>query len=249
MIKLTPSERLLVESGINHYKVVGPGLIWLGPWQRARARLFIGPQGQTVRLNQVRTREEIPVNVTVQVLYRINPDLFSQELLPRLPILNQGGWQGILQWRTESVLRPLLAGYPWQRLNGEEVQQRLERQLTCTLADRLQKIALDIMSVSLVKIELDEDVQRTIIRAERDVIEARGRVMVLKEYFETFGHNLPQVMPHIIQWELLNLLHKNGQPQLLLAMSGLSAQSSAPEAELPPPVYQIKLPLPQEQEG
>ncbi len=242
-MKLSPNERLLVESGINHFRVVGPGLVWLAPWQRARARLFIGPQGQSIRLNEVRTREDIPVNVTIQVLYRVNPDLFGEELLPKLPALNAGGWQGMLQWRTEAILRPLLAGYPWRGLNSEELQQRLEQQLGLTLADRLKKVGLDLLSVSLVKTELDPALQQTIIRAERDQIEARGRALVLREYLQTFGPNLPYAMPHIVQWELLNLLHKNGQTQFLLSAAGLTPGGPVSEAALPQPVLQFKLPL------
>jgi hypothetical protein len=98
----------------------------------------------------------------------------------------------------------------------------LERQLTQTLADYLKVIGLNITSVCLIKTELPDNLQRTIVQAERDGLEPRGRASVLKEYFDIFGNNLAQAMPYIVQWELLNALHKNGQPQVLLTSSALS---------------------------
>jgi hypothetical protein len=243
MVKLNPDERLLIESGTNHYKVVGPGQIWLAPWQRVLTTLYIGPKDQTFQFNEVYTAEEVPVNVIVQMLYRVDPDLFSVVLFPRIPALNEGGWQNILRQQSEYVLRRLLVGYPRCDLRQQAIQQRLERQLTQTLADHLERIALDIISVCLVKIELPADLQETIIQAEQDGIETRGRATVLREYSDIFGQDLSQAMPYIIQWELLNLLHKNGNPQLLLTSSGLSLGTHLTDTTLTHPIFETKMPL------
>jgi hypothetical protein len=133
----------------------------------------------------------------------------------------------------------------WQALGHEEVQKRLERQITCTLADRLKSIGLNIFSVCLVKTELPVNLQKTLIQAEQDSIEAQGRAKVLKSYFEFFGDSLPKAMPYIIQWELMNTIHKNGDPQILLTAEGLSTKPSLPlnGANRLPPVLHMQLPM------
>jgi hypothetical protein len=250
-IKLAPNERLLIESGINHYKVVGPGLVWLFPWQRPRAKLYIGPSIVSVNCNNARVIDDVPVNVTIKVVYRLDPGRCTDDLLPRIPALNDGGWRSIVQWRTEAVVRRLLARYRWRELKDETTQADLEAQLNGALAERLEIVGLEVIAVSLIKTELDDRLQRTIVRAEQDGLEAGGRAKVLKEYLEIFGDSLPQAMPYIIQWELLNSLHKKGNQQLLLAASNLSLQAPAPlpNPEPPPARYQLSLPIFREPEN
>jgi len=245
LIKLTPTERLLIESGINHYKVIGPGLIWLFPWQRPRTKLYLGPNIGTVDCLEARVVDDLPLDVTIKVIYRVNPELFSDELLPRIPTLNEGGWRSIVQWRTEAVVRRLLARYSWRELKDQSIQEDLEQQLNTTLTERLKQVGLEVMAITLVKTQLDGSLQRTIIRSEQDGIEAGGRAKVLKQYFEIFGESFSQAMPYIIQWELLNTLHKKGNPQLLLGASSLSlgATTPPPDGESSPSRYQLSLPI------
>lgn len=243
LIRLAPTEQLLIESGINHYKLVGPGLVWLFPWQRVHARLYIGPNIAAIDCNQARVMDDLPLDVTIKIIYRATPALFSDELLPRLPTLNDGGWRSIVQWRTEAVLRRLLARYRWRELKDESVQENLEQQLNTALTKRLKSVGLEVITVTLVKTELDGRLQQAIIRSEQDRIEASGRAKLLKGYFEIFGENLPQAMPYIIQWELLNALHKKGNPQLLLGASSLSLGAPPSHDESLPSRYQLSLPM------
>lgn len=242
MTTLHPNERWVIESGINHYQLIGPGRVWLKPWQRVLTKLEIGPQGQSLQFNEVRTAENVPLKAVLQVLYQVDPDLFTPDLLLKLPRLNEVGWQYVLKWRTEHTLRSLLAGYAWSELSKAETQPKLERRLTQTLADALKVIGLKITAVYLVKIELPADLQRTLLQTEQDGLEPRGRAGVLKEYFDLFGHNLPQAMPYIVQWELLNMLRKNGNPNLILTAAGLSLGSEHTSEPLPS-VFQMQLPL------
>jgi hypothetical protein len=246
MTKLLPDERLLIESGTNNYQLLGPGRVWIKPWQRVLVKLYVGPQGQSLSFNEVRTVENIPVNISMQLLYRVDPALFTGDLLPKLPGLNEGGWQEVLRWRTEHVLRQMLANYAWRELGHQTMQPRLERQLTQTLADYLKRIGLNIASACLVKIELPIALQKTIIQAERDGIEPRGRASVLKEYFDIFGHDLAQAMPYIVQWEVLNTLQKSDKAHLLLTSSVSIPDEPSPRHQPPQPVFQMQLPLPRE---
>jgi hypothetical protein len=245
MYKLNPDERLLVVNGATHYKLVGPGLVVLAPWQKALTKLYIGPQGQPCEFREVRTAENIPVDVTAQVIYQVDPDLFSNDLLPKIPGLNEGGWKSILKWRVEHILRQMLASYSWRKLSQPEIQSRLERQLTQTLTACLKIIGLKIMSVCLVKIGLPGNLQNTILRAERDGIEPRGRALVLKQYFDIFGHDIAQAMPYIIQWELLNVMHKKDGQQFVFTNSLLSPDQQPPGNGSIQSVFQMQLPQPQ----
>ena len=240
---LNPNERLLIENPINHYKVAGPGQVLLIPLQRVLAKLYVGPMGHSFQYSQVRTAEDVSINVTAQVIYRVAPELFPASLLPRIPGLNDGGWQGILHWQTEYVLRMLIAQRPWRELSREQAQKRLERQLTRTLDDRLKMVGLEIVAVCLVKMELPVNLQKTLIQAEQDNVEAQGRATVLKNYLEIFGDELSQAMPYIIQWEMMNTVHKNGDPKILLTNESLSPKISVPTNGTTPPSFQVQWPM------
>jgi regulator of protease activity HflC (stomatin/prohibitin superfamily) len=243
MQKLNPDERLLIESGINHYKLIGPGLIWLKPWEKSLLKLYIGTQSQSLQFDQVRTGENIPVAIKTEILYQTDPALFTQELLPKIPWLHKGIWQYILKWRTEHLLRQMLTSYTWSELGRAETQPRLERRLSQTLSEYLKVVGLKVVALYLVKIELPGNLQQTIIQAEQDGLEPRGRALVLKEYFKIFGQDLGRVMPFIVQWELLNTLHKNGNTQFILSNSALAWEAQPINNGASPTTYQLPLPI------
>ena len=124
MIKLGLYDRLLVERGINARKIVGPGRVWLTFRSQPLAQFYIGPKSQPFTFDQVYTAEKVPMQITIQILYRVSPNLLTDRLLVSLPALNDGGWQNILQWQSEYVLRQLLADYPWQELGRRSVHRR-----------------------------------------------------------------------------------------------------------------------------
>jgi len=95
-----------------------------------------------------------------------------------------------------------------------------------------------------VKTELPDALQRTLVQAERDSVEPHGRALVLKQYASIFDCSLAEAMPYIIQWELLSILRKNGNPQLWLTSSALSLNRKADDDHLTRPPFQIPLPLP-----
>jgi len=182
--------------------------------------------------------------MTVQILYKVDPDLLTTDLLSRISGLNDGGWHKILKWQTEYVLRLMAGQYAWRQLNREDVQKRLERHLTQTLTGRLKIVGLNIMSVCLVKTELPAGLQHTLIQAEKDTIEAEARAKVLKSYLEIFGPNLTKVMPYIIQWELMTAIHKKGDPKALLTFGSISPKPVLSLNDtVPNTIYQPQLPL------
>ena len=90
-IKLAPDERVLVESPINRYVVLGPGRIWIKPRQRIITHFQVGLRSELIIIEGVRTVEHMPLSFKIQLLYRPDPDLFSNELLIKLPGLQLGG--------------------------------------------------------------------------------------------------------------------------------------------------------------
>ncbi|GAB4433514.1 MAG: hypothetical protein Kow0031_15120 [Anaerolineae bacterium] len=241
-LTLPPTERVLVVSPINRYKISGPGRVWLKPRQRVAAKIYVGPRGQSLVFERVRTAENIPVKIKVQLLAQVDPALCSNDMLPKLPGLNGGGWDNVISWQTEYVLRLLVAQQPWQRLSQETVQKRLERQLTETLADRLTMVGLRIINAAFVSIELPGDLQDSIVAAQQDLIRA-------ELYREIFGNNLAQAMPQIAQWELLNAIRTN-KPNIWLNGSAPGSEAngkamlSLGSGDDPPASrYQMGLPL------
>ncbi len=225
MIKLSSNERLLIESGINRYRVIGPGVVALMPWQRKRARFNVGPSVASVFCQKALTLEGVPVNVSAKVIYRIVPEFFSDTLLPRVPKLSEGGWQSVVEWRSKALLRRSLANCDWRDLKNTKIQEELEQRLNDILTKRLKGLGLEILAITILKMELDSDLQKTVTQAEQNVVEAGGRARVLKTYFEIFGDDLERAMPLIKEWELLGLLHKNKNLQSLLMTEGLSNTS------------------------
>jgi regulator of protease activity HflC (stomatin/prohibitin superfamily) len=242
MFKLNPNERLLIESVINHYKLLGPGLVLLYPWQKALTRLDVGPQERTLQFERVQTVENVPVKVTLEVFYHVDVDLLTDDLLSRIPGLSKGGWRDILQRRAEQGLRRMLAGHSWRELGQQALQQRLEQQLSQTLADHLKGFGLKVTSVCLAHTELPDNLQNTIVETEQESLELRDRALALKACADIFDGGLSQTMPYIMQWELLCLLHKNGQPQLLCTSPALSLGEQMFNGKGTRPMFQLRLP-------
>ena len=102
---LNPDERLLIVGGDNHYELLGPDLVVVLPWQKALTKLYLGPQGQPCEFGEVRTVENVPVDITAEVTYQIDPNLFNDDVWPKIPGLNQEeGWEKILKQRAEHIL-------------------------------------------------------------------------------------------------------------------------------------------------
>ena len=243
LVKLAPNERLLIEQGVNQYKIAGPGRVWLWPWQRAVTRFTVGRHSQSFKFEEVRTQQQVPLSITVRVSYEIDPTLLNtEELRPKIPGLQEQGWHTALHWQTEYVLRQMVADYDWINLGRQAIQERLERQLVHTLTGRLEKIALKVNGVFLVNIALPVGLQKTLLRAEQDCIEATGRARVLQEYSNIFGRQIPAAMPYILQWETMNMLRKNGQSHLLLAQANLPLYGCPPD-DAPPATFQLQLPI------
>ncbi|HRV92031.1 MAG TPA: hypothetical protein P5526_07705 [Anaerolineae bacterium] len=239
---LNPNERLLIESPVNRYRIVGPGRVYLTVRQRVLAKLYVGPQARSLQFEEVRTAEDVPLKITLKVIYRANPELFTCDLLPKIPGLNDKGWASSVEWHAEYVLRQLVAHRSWQEIGRDEVQKRLERQFTQTLEDRLKMLGLQVLAGCVIKTALPASLQQTLIQAERDRIEAVSRANILKSYLEVFGQNLPQAMPYIVQWEMMNTIHKNN-PHILLTPNGSLGNPPLPGNGSLGNIFQLQLPI------
>jgi hypothetical protein len=213
-IKLAPDERVLIESPVNRYAVLGPGRVWIKPLQRIITHFQVGLRSELITIEGVRTVEHMPLSFKIQLLYRPDPNIFSDELLIKLPGLHKGGWSWALSWHTEYITRLLVAPLSWEAISQEQRQKRLERQLQLALSDRLSRIGLRIISLAVINIRLPGKLQKALVDVE-------SRAKVLEKYRAIFGDNLIRAMPYVIQWELLSILQKN-RSHILLNTTGQS---------------------------
>ncbi len=247
-LKLNPDERVLTVSPVNRYKVLGPGRVWLFLRQKVVTRFSVGFRGNSLVFDNVRSAEDVPLRFTVQLLYRVDPELLKSEMLHRLPGLNSGGWEGVIHWRTEHILRQLISRYAWQQLSQEATLAAVEQTLAQELDRRVKAVGLAVLSAALVKVELPAGLQQSLLEVQQNQLDATARAVILKKYLEVFGPNLAQAMPYIIQWELLNSV-KTSNPQVLLTSAGLTPGMRLPEAThangqaMGSGFYQVQLPL------
>ena len=237
-IKLAPDERVLIESPVNRYAILGPGRVWIKPRQRIIAHFQVGLRSELITIEEVRTVEHMPLLFKIQLLYRPDPDMFTDELLVKLPSLHKGGWSLALRWHTEYITRLLVAPLSWEVISQEQRQKRLERQLELALSDRLSRVGLRIVSLAVINIRLPGKLQQALVDVE-------SRAKMLDRYRAIFGDNLIRAMPYIIQWELLSTLQKN-RSHILLNTTGQSHEEW-PVALLPgskqESLYQAQLPV------
>jgi len=217
-----PNERVLVVSPVNRYKVKGPGRVWLTPRQKLLARMYIGPSSRALELDQVRSADNVPLRVSAQIVTHVDPNLLSPKILPNVPHLNEQGWQKLICWHSEYVLRQLIIGHRWRDLATQSVQQRLERQLAATLASRIKVVGLSVMSVNLVNVALPEELQQTLVEAQQTQIQSNVWAEVLERYLAVMQGVSPRTLHLILQWALLDAIRHNN-PQILLTSGGLLA--------------------------
>ena len=123
-----------------------------------------------------------------------------------------------IQW-TKAIVRKLLSGYSWRNLNHQSVQERLERHLHEVLSDRVSGIGLQIFECCVTSIQLPDRLLETCRRKEE-----------LKEYADVLGTELVQLMPDLIQLQLINTMDKHGGTPIFLTNPNFSHTSASSEA-------------------
>jgi hypothetical protein len=219
---LNPNERAVVRSFTN-YKLVGPGLVILYPWQECLDTIDISVDGQAIKVEEVRTAEYIPVTVELQILRKVDPSLLVGNL-HQVPALIEGGWQSILTWRAKSVVRKLVSHYSWRTLNRQSVQERLERHLCEVLSELVAGVGLRITECCVTNIQLPDH-----------LLETRMRMEELKDYADVLRTDFVQLMPHLTKLQLINTMDKHGGTPVILTAPDFSHNSTSPE---PPTLHQ-----------
>jgi hypothetical protein len=137
----------------------------------------------------------------------------------------------------------MLTSYNWADLSQQSLQEQLERRSACILNERLQKIGLKVNGLYLVHSALPSGLQKALLQAEQNCIEATNRAKILQKYSEILGDRLAEMMPYIIQWEYANLLHKNGHAHLLLTPATLPLAGPSFERDIAQSVLPLHQPL------
>lgn len=217
---LNPYERLVIRVGAQ-YKLAGPGTVWVFPlFEEVLAKLHIGVTGHALEVYALSTAEGIQVDIEVQLLYKIEPELLER-ILCQVIALNDGGWQTILNWRIEYTLRKLVSQYSWQDISRPMIQKRVERQLSRIVSDDMASVGINVSRCCLVKVKLPDD-----------LLEAQLQSAVLKSYTTTFGAKLPQAMSDIARLQLLTSMQQEGRVQVILTSSDFSNAAPAPNGTM-----------------
>lgn len=203
-----------------HEIIEGPKKVRLMYWQKQQCEFSIAPKGASILAEDVMTSENIPLVISLFVLYKVDPALWeSKTPIWRLPKWNEGGWEGAVKRHAEKILRMSVTARSWRELNQKTVQEEIEAEIKEALNERMKSMVVSIVAVSIIKFELPPDMQESLVRAEQDVIESVGRVDAMDEYLKIFTGNAQayRLIPYIIKWDLLNLLHKHRDLRFRLA--------------------------------
>jgi len=263
--KIQPHECILVEYHVSQqFRLFGPGpmRVYIAPWMRQRANFSTAPQAEFVEFT-VRTSQDNQVNLVTHVLYQADPTLMSVELLPKVPNLATGGWASIIRLRLEPLIRRQCATYTQVQLSQGEYQEELEKYLTKKLAIKVNPMGINLLGITFVRVELEEGLQRAINRsqqvqekasaeaqervtqakaeAECFSIEVSKRASLLQAYMQLFGNNI-DALPHIIEWERLQVIRDNPNIKQLI-ISGQSTKSLEQTNGISDPTLPLVLPL------
>lgn len=232
-LEINPDERVLIKGRGNNYKIGYPDRVWIGPFSQVLTKFSVGVRSERFRFDNVATANNALINVTVQVLYRVDPDLLNPGTLHLIPGLNDGGWAGILRWRAESVFRRVLGRHQWldvTRPKTDADETEIETKLRQKLAGYTERVGLQIVGVSFIKTDLPTE-----------TLELQWRTEMIKTYRDLFNGNMQQALP-FIKWELTNTLQRNGGSHLMMSNSDPFSTASEPGKDSPH--YLINLPVP-----
>ncbi|MCB0179954.1 MAG: hypothetical protein KDI62_17105 [Anaerolineae bacterium] len=198
----------------DRYEIKGPGRVFLKPGQKIMTNFHIGPRREIFEIKNVRTVEDVPINFSLDVLYRVSPELIQDDLLFSIANLNQGGWETIVQRSTQHILPKLISTQSWQGLHQPHIQQQIERRLTMTLADQLHLVALNISFAKILGTTLPEELQSAVIQEQKRKLERQSRVENLASYHDTVGGD-SEKLAWLYAFEELDMLrHKDQLPPL-----------------------------------
>ncbi len=210
-LHIVHQDETAVIEGLWYNKIVGPGWVLTLPGEHITTILNTYPKEQSIHVAAVQTRERVPVEITVNVTYKIVPSLLKP-FLRQVCDLKAGGWETILYNRAKTVLRKIVSEYSWEDLARQSIQQRLERHFCGSLSDHVVSSGLEITQCYISKIRLPEALQKTIVKNIEDSMNTRQKLAALDSYTQALGIGTMEALMHV----------SNSVPQVMVVKSDLS---------------------------
>lgn len=191
-----------------------PGLGWLLPgWEYVAFYLDMGPRPAQITLGDMHTRDQVPVSMSVSLIYQLDPWAIRREARAELVDVLEPSALPMLQRQAEYLLRPLVGGYSVAELLRPEVRAALEDALGDGLARQVSRLGVILVGpVLLGPIVLPQAVQAELNQAHQAHIHARARAATLDALREALGAQPERAWEKVFELEALEVMARHGVP-------------------------------------
>jgi regulator of protease activity HflC (stomatin/prohibitin superfamily) len=192
----------------------GPGMSLILPfWEHVGGYLDLAPRARQISLGDLYTRDQVPVTISVSLIYHLDPWAIQPELRPQFVDLLESAAAAILQRQVEHLLRRLIGGQSLNTLLGPEFRACLEERLTQELPRRVGEFGIALSGpVMLGHIALPADLQAELNQAHQARIHAQARADALNTLKEALGAQPDPAWERAIEVETLEAMGRNGVP-------------------------------------
>lgn len=192
----------------------GPGLGFILPWWEYVAfYLDLEPRTAEITLRDIHTHDQVPVTISLTLVYRLDPWAIQPESRPQLVDLLELSAVPILQRQVQHLLHRLVGQHGIASLLQPKIRASLEDRLTRELPRQVNWLGVDISGlVMLGNITLPGAVQAEINLAHQARIQARARADALNALREVLGAQPDRAWEKVIEVEALEALARNGVP-------------------------------------
>jgi regulator of protease activity HflC (stomatin/prohibitin superfamily) len=191
-----------------------PGLGLILPfWHHVGLYLDLGLKVAQLTLHDIHTRDQVPITLSLSLVYRLDPWTIPPEARPQLIDLLELSALPILQRQAEHLARQLVSQRGIAELFQPEVRAFLEDSLTDGLRHQVDRLGIVICdSVMLGHTGLPAALQAEIHLAHQARIHAMARVDALNALRETLDVQPERAWDKVLQVEAVDAMGRNGVP-------------------------------------
>ncbi|MBK8128918.1 MAG: SPFH domain-containing protein [bacterium] len=143
-LRFAPDNHVLPVLRFDQFqKLAGPGYFWINPWtQETLPPVSLGIRIGQYTFTDVVSADNIPHDINLTILYKLEPALVRLEALAQLVRLSDREVQKIVKDYASQGLRRLAALYMAESLTGRRETTAVERDLTNLLRSQLRPLGL-----------------------------------------------------------------------------------------------------------
>lgn len=192
----------------------GPGVNLILPfWEYVGGYLDLAPRARQISLGDLYTRDQVPVTISVSLIYHLDPWAIRPELRPQFVDLLQSAAVAVLQRQVEHLLHRLVGGQSLDTLLGPEFRARVEERLTQELPRRVGEFGIALSGpVMLGHITLPADLQAELNQAHQARIHAQARADALNTLKQALGAQPDPGWEKAMEVETLEAMGRNSVP-------------------------------------